>query len=123
MRIMEIISGTLLNGAMAHCALVSRELARRGHSVTVVCRRGAWIAQELAGTAVEVMYSDLKRFPLGDSARCGRRGPPPQNRGRADPHEPGQFLRRAAALAHAACPRWPPPTRSISNRTGCSTTW
>ena len=45
---------------------MSRELARRGHSVTVVCRRGAWIAQELAGTAVELMYSDLKRFPLGD---------------------------------------------------------
>ncbi len=69
MRIMEIVSGDWVNGAISHCALLSRELVRRGHAVTLLCRRGAWIAKQLADTPVEVLFSDLRRFPPGELRR------------------------------------------------------
>jgi glycosyltransferase involved in cell wall biosynthesis len=69
MRIMEIASGTRINGAMSHCVLLSRELARRGHEVTLLCRPGAWIAEQLAADPVQVMFSDLRRFPPGELRR------------------------------------------------------
>ena len=78
MRIMEIASGKEVNGAVRHCALVSRELARRGHEVTLLCPPGAWIAGQVAGDPVEVMFSDLQRFPTGElkrvAAEIRRRG-------------------------------------------------
>jgi glycosyltransferase involved in cell wall biosynthesis len=78
MRIMEILSGTQINGAARHCALLSRELARRGHEVTLLCPPGAWIAGQLAGEPVQVMFSDLRRFPPGElrrvAAEIHRRG-------------------------------------------------
>jgi glycosyltransferase involved in cell wall biosynthesis len=63
MRIMEIVSGSGVNGAVSHCALLTRELARRGHAVTLLCRPGAWIAKELADAPVDVLFSELQRFP------------------------------------------------------------
>ena len=69
MRIMEIISCTQINGAATHCALLSRELARRGHEVTLLCRSGAWIAEQLAADPLQVMFSDLRRFPPGELRR------------------------------------------------------
>jgi glycosyltransferase involved in cell wall biosynthesis len=69
MRIMEIISCTQINGAARHCALLSRELARRGHEVTLLCPAGAWIAEQLAADPVPVMFSDLRRFPPGELRR------------------------------------------------------
>jgi glycosyltransferase involved in cell wall biosynthesis len=63
MRIMEIVSGDWVNGAVSHCALLTRELARRGHVVTLVCRPRAWIAEQLADEPVEVVFSDMRRFP------------------------------------------------------------
>ena len=49
--------------------LLSRELARRGHEVTLLCQPGAWIAGQLAADPVEVMFSDLRRFPAGELRR------------------------------------------------------
>ncbi len=69
MRIMEIVSCTQVNGAARHCALLSRELARRGHEVTLLCPCGAWIAEQLAADPVQVMFSDLRRFPAGELRR------------------------------------------------------
>ena len=66
---MEIVSGVQVNGAMGHCALLSRELARRGHEVTLLCLPGSWITEQLAGDPVEVAYSDLRRFPPGELLR------------------------------------------------------
>jgi glycosyltransferase involved in cell wall biosynthesis len=63
MRIMEIISGAGVNGAASHCALLTRELVRCGHMVTLLCRPDAWIAKELADAPVEILYSDMRRFP------------------------------------------------------------
>ncbi len=69
MKIMEIASGVHVNGALHHCALLSRELIRRGHEITLLCRPGAWIAEELAADPIDVLFSDLRRFPLDELHR------------------------------------------------------
>lgn len=69
MNIMEITSGTDVNGAVRHCLLLSRELARRGNRVTLVCRPGAWIGDQFADGSVEVVRSDLHRMPLDELRR------------------------------------------------------
>ena len=46
MRIMEIVSGKAINGVVVHCVGLTRELARLGHQITVVCRPQSWIAQQ-----------------------------------------------------------------------------
>jgi len=61
MNIMEIVSGPTVNGAIIHCLLLARELARRGNRVTVVCRPGSWIGSQLADDQIETVYSDLCR--------------------------------------------------------------
>lgn len=66
MNILEIVSGRGVNGAMMHTFLLSRELAARGHQVTVVCRPGAWIERELSGGPVDVRTSGLRVFPLNE---------------------------------------------------------
>ena len=63
MNIMEVVSGAGINGAVMHCLLLTRELARRGHRVTLTCRPGAWIGRQLAGEAVAIVESDLSRWP------------------------------------------------------------
>ena len=70
MNIMEIISGTRVNGAILHCLLLSRELARRGHRVTLVCLAKSWIAGQAAGVeGIEVVTSDLHRWPTDELRR------------------------------------------------------
>ncbi len=69
MNILEIVSGIGLNGAIRHCLLLSRELVRRGHRVMLVCRPEAWIAAEMASSPVEVVPSDLHRFPADELRR------------------------------------------------------
>ena len=67
---MEIISGTRVNGAILHCLLLSRELARRGHRVTLVCLAKSWIAAQAAGVeGIEVVASDLHRWPTDELRR------------------------------------------------------
>ena len=92
MRIMQIISGNLISGAMAHCALLSRELVRRGHTVTVVCRGDAWVGQQLAGAPIEVLHSNLKRFPPDELRRVAAEVRRRKIERRADPHEPRHFF-------------------------------
>jgi glycosyltransferase involved in cell wall biosynthesis len=69
MKIMEIVSGAEVNGAIRHCLLLTRELARRGNSLTVVCRPDSWIGQQLAADPVEVIHSDLHRWPTDELRR------------------------------------------------------
>jgi len=66
---MQIHSGVRVNGAAMHCLLLSRELARRGHEVTMVCRPGAWIGQSLSQDPITVVESDLRRWPLVELKR------------------------------------------------------
>ena len=69
MNIMEIISGTRVNGAILHCLLLSRELARRGNRITLVCRPGSWIGERAAEDGIEVVRSDLHRWPVNELRR------------------------------------------------------
>jgi L-malate glycosyltransferase len=69
MNVMEIVSGAGINGAIVHCLLLTRELARRGHAVTLVCRPGAWIGTQLQGEPIEVIESDLHRWPPDELRR------------------------------------------------------
>jgi len=68
-RILEIISAPEVNGAVIHCLQLSQELARRGHQVLVACRPGAWIERQLAGGPIEVIPSDLHRWPPDELSR------------------------------------------------------
>src|SRR5262245_33598143 len=65
-RIIEIISGAGVNGATQHGLLLCRELARRGHAVTVLCRPDGWIRRELTSAPVAVLESDLRRWPVDE---------------------------------------------------------
>ncbi len=69
MHVMEIVSGHNLNGAVLHCRLVIRELLARGHRVTLVCRPGARIAEDVAGERLEVVFSELRRWPPDELRR------------------------------------------------------
>jgi glycosyltransferase involved in cell wall biosynthesis len=73
MNILEVVSGRGLNGAIMHVALLSRELAARGHRVAVACRHDSWIAQELSGSAVDVVPSGLHCWPTGELRRVAAR--------------------------------------------------
>lgn len=63
LRVMQIVSGTEVNGAVVHCLQLSRALAARGHAVTVVCRPDSWIASQLGDGPLPVVTSQLTRFP------------------------------------------------------------
>ncbi len=71
-RILEIVSGKQPNGAVLQCIALIRQLLRRGHQLTLVCRPGAWIAEELAGDRIEIVTSDLHRWPLDELRRLTR---------------------------------------------------
>ena len=63
MRILQIVSGGAPNGAVLQCLELIRRLVRRGHELTLLCRPGAWIAGALAGEPVEIVSSELQRWP------------------------------------------------------------
>ncbi len=69
MKILEVVSGRGVNGAVVHSLLLARELAARGHDVAVACRPGAWIEYELRDSAIEVILSDLHRWPTDELRR------------------------------------------------------
>ena len=72
LRVAEIVSGSGVNGAMKHCLMLSRELARRGHRVTLVCRPGSWIDAHAGGGWADVERSDLNRWPADELRRVAR---------------------------------------------------
>ncbi|MEX2188446.1 MAG: glycosyltransferase family 4 protein [Pirellulales bacterium] len=106
MNIMQIVSAGDVNGAVVHCALLGRELIRRGHELTLVCRPHAWIAQRLADLPVEVVYSDLHRWPLDELRRIGRiaqdRGVDVIHTHMSRAHAFGVFLRLRTGLPSVA---------------------
>lgn len=72
MRIMEIVSGQSVNGAVIHCLGLSRELARLGHQITLVCRPKSWISQQIAPAGVELIESHQYCFSLADLREVSR---------------------------------------------------
>ncbi len=69
MRIMEIVSGPTVNGAIVTCLETTRALCQQGHEITLVCRPKAWIGSQLANDDVHVVYSDLHRWPIDELRR------------------------------------------------------
>src|SRR5579872_6354733 len=71
MRILEIVSGAQVNGAVVHCALLCREFTRRGHHVTLVCRKDAKVKALLADSGIRIVESDLHKVPFDEVRRIG----------------------------------------------------
>ncbi|MCP4191260.1 MAG: glycosyltransferase family 4 protein [Planctomycetaceae bacterium] len=68
MRIIEMVSGTAVNGAVVTCLEITRAMLDLGHEVTLVCRPNSWIAEQLEGE-VDIVYSSLKRWPTHELRR------------------------------------------------------
>ena len=60
---MEICSGVNVNGAIITCLETIKALVERGHDITLVCRPNAWIGDQFESDEVDVVYSDLSRWP------------------------------------------------------------
>jgi glycosyltransferase involved in cell wall biosynthesis len=74
MNIMQIASGSRISGAVTYCLGLTRELAARGHRVTLLCKAGAWIGQQVEALGIEtlgieVIHSDLCRWRWGELRR------------------------------------------------------
>lgn len=63
MKILQIVSGQFVNGALVHVDLLTRELLLRGHDVKLICRPRSWIWRRLFRTGIEMKKSTLSRFP------------------------------------------------------------
>ncbi len=75
LKVGQIVSGRGVNGAVRHCLALTRELVRRGHQVTLVCRPDSWIASTLAADStagVNIVHSDLHRWPSDELRRVSR---------------------------------------------------
>jgi glycosyltransferase involved in cell wall biosynthesis len=68
MKILEIVSGIGVNGAIVHCWQVAHELAQRGHDVTLACYPQAVIGEQIVRDKIDVVRTDLHRWP-GDELR------------------------------------------------------
>jgi len=66
MKIVQLISGFGVNGAIIQCLRLAQGLAKRGHDVTLVGRNDSWIQSQLPGTGVKFHGSDLQRWPFHD---------------------------------------------------------
>ena len=117
MNILEICSGAEVNGAVIHCLLLTRSLALRGHRVTLLCRPNAWIAAQLAEADVEIVTSDMHRWPLDELRRianlCREQKIEIIHTHMTRAHNFGVFLRRfahipcvATAHTHLVQPHW-----------------
>jgi glycosyltransferase involved in cell wall biosynthesis len=65
-KILQIVSGQFVNGALVHVDLLTRELLKRGHDVHLLCRPRSWIWRKLHRTGVPKRKSKLNRFPPGE---------------------------------------------------------
>jgi glycosyltransferase involved in cell wall biosynthesis len=63
MNILQLVSGTGINGAIRHCYDLSCELAARGHEVLLAHKPGAWIGQQPVPAGVERLEVGFKRRP------------------------------------------------------------
>ena len=61
MNVLQLASGTGLNGAIRHCYDLTCQLARRGHRVWVAHKPDAWILTQPLPENVELIESSLRR--------------------------------------------------------------
>ncbi len=59
-----------MNGAIMHSLLLTRQLAKDGHFVMLICREGSWISQQFSDCEnVEVVESSMNRWPFNEIKR------------------------------------------------------
>jgi glycosyltransferase involved in cell wall biosynthesis len=63
MRILQLVSGRTLNGAIRHCLDLAIGLHRRGHHVAIGHRPDAWIGQQAKKHALPTLELDFSRWP------------------------------------------------------------
>ena len=63
MNILQIISGTNVNGAVTYCKFLSEQLLQQGHRVTVLCRPDGWLQDNLP-PEVQIFESEQNRHPF-----------------------------------------------------------
>ncbi len=69
LKILQIISGREVNGALVYCRLLSNMLAQRGHEVTILHRPGSWMQQQSYADGVRLESSTLGRIPPAELRR------------------------------------------------------
>ena len=62
MKILHLISGREINGALTYCKYLSEMLVRRGHEVTILCREGCWL-ERTGVEGVRFIHCDMNRKP------------------------------------------------------------
>ena len=68
MKIMQIISGRGVNGALVYCKMLCEGLVERGHEVTLICRKRSWMSENV-DPRVKVVESSLEKFSPGEIRR------------------------------------------------------
>lgn len=59
LRILQVISSSTTSGAERHVFSLARKMARRGHTIEVVCPPGGWLTEELRVNGITVHESDM----------------------------------------------------------------
>jgi len=62
LKILQIISGREINGALTYCKFLSEMLASRGHEVTILCRENGWL-ERVGVKGAKFINSDMVRKP------------------------------------------------------------
>ena len=62
LKVLQIISGREINGALTYCKFLSEMLASRGHEVTILCRDNCWLEQ-VGVKGAKFINSDMVRKP------------------------------------------------------------
>jgi glycosyltransferase involved in cell wall biosynthesis len=62
LKILQVISGKTVNGAMTYCKFVSEQLTALGHEVTIVGRPDGWIKNNV-DSSIQFLASELSRSP------------------------------------------------------------
>lgn len=64
MKVLQIVSGREVNGALVYCQLLTRRLLEAGHEPILVCRPRSWITRQ--GLPVRIIESEMRRLPMSD---------------------------------------------------------
>jgi len=62
LKILQLISGRNVNGALTYCKFLSEHLIARGHEVTILCRPDSWM-EEQAIPGAKIFHSEMNRAP------------------------------------------------------------
>lgn len=69
MKIVQLLSGRGVNGAVIQALRLIQALHERGHEVSVVGLEKSWIRTQLAGSSINYFPSTLDRWPLSELRR------------------------------------------------------